>query len=257
MAETIQDYHVYTTGMSKSFKDKLFFLDKIEDITGMVDFGCADGALINHISETLDDICLVGYDINPQMVELAKRKGVIGNFTSDFNEALYLVNPNRSLLNLSSVIHEVYSYSLPHAVDTFWKNVFGSGFQYIAIRDFCISSSVNRKADINDWVKLIQNGEPCQIADYEGIWGSLRDNRNLLHFLLKYRYISNWEREVRENYFSLTLEKLLSKIPTDKYEIVYFQDYILPFTAMKIKEDFNIVIHDNTHIKLLLKKRAD
>lgn len=69
---------------------------------------------------------------------------------------------------------------------------------------------------------------------------------------MKYRYKENWDREVRENYFPITLEQLLSKIPTYKYEIIYFEDYILPFTSNKIKQDFDVDIHDNTHVKLLL-----
>ena len=91
--------------------------------------------------------------------------------------------------------------------------------------------------------------------DFESVWGSVRENRNLVHYLLKYRFLENWDREVRENYFGLSLERLLSKIPMDKYEIVYFEDYILPYTVNKIKEDFDIELHDNTHVKLLLKKR--
>lgn len=86
--------------------------------------------------------------------------------------------------------------------------------------------------------------------------GSLKSNRNLIHYLMKYRYKENWNREVRENYFPLSLEGLLSKIPTDQYEIVYFENYILPYTSKKVKEDFGIEIRDNTHIKLLLEKVA-
>ena len=150
------------------------------------------------------------------------------------------------------MIHEVYSYSNINGIDKFWNNVFEYDYKYIAIRDFCVSRSVNRNSDINDYTKVIQNADEKQIIDYESIWGSLRDNRNLIHYLMKYRYTENWDREVRENYFPITLEQLLSKIPTYKYEIIYFEDYILPFTSNKIKQDFDVDIHDNTHVKLLL-----
>ena len=257
MGESIKNYDIYIEGMGKSFQDKLFFMDKIDDITELVDFGCADGTLIEHMSKELPGVSLIGYDISQEMIKLAKGKDkTSGLFTSDFHEALSIINANKSLLNLSSVIHEVYSYSMPYAISEFWNSVFNSGFQYIAIRDFCVSSSVNRKADVNDWVKVIQRANANQVSDYESIWGSITENRNLLHFLMKYRYVSNWEREVRENYFPITMEKLLSKIPTDKYEIIYFEDYVLPFTANKIEEDFGVQLHDSTHVKLLLKRKS-
>lgn len=77
----------------------------------------------------------------------------------------------------------------------------------------------------------------------------------MIHFLMKYRYMRNWDRENNENYFPITLEKLLSMIPTEKYEIVYFQNYVLPFTSDQVKKDFDITIRDNTHIKILLKRK--
>jgi SAM-dependent methyltransferase len=256
MIESIKNYNVYTQGMSKSYQDKLFFLDKINDVTGLVDFGCADGTLIEHIADRLPNVKLVGYDINQDMIQLAMEKDkTCGLYTNDFNEAMRIINTDRSVLNLSSVIHEVYSYSMPYAINEFWNNVFNSGFQYIVIRDFCVSASVNRKADVNDWTKVIQKADVNQVTEYESIWGSIRENRNLVHFLMKYRYVTNWEREVRENYFPITLERLLSKVPTDKYEIIYFEDYVLPFIANKVKEDFGIHLHDSTHVKLLLRSK--
>lgn len=254
--QEINNYDVYTKGMSKSYQDKLFFLDKVkEDITGIVDFGCADGTLINYIDETTSDIKLVGYDIDENMVNLARRKSS-HIFSSDFNECLNNVEVCKSLLNLSSVLHEVYSYSTSGGVDLFWDMVFNNNFAYIAIRDLCASESINRPSNINDYAKLLQKSIPEQLAEYESIWGSTRENRNLVHYLMKYRYVENWAREVRENYFPLSLERLLSKIPTDKYEIVYFENYILPFTANKVKEDYDIELHDNTHVKLLLKRKV-
>jgi ribosomal protein L11 methylase PrmA len=254
--QKINNYDVYTNGMSKSYQDKLFFLDKInEDVTGIVDFGCADGTLIKYMDETTNGIKLVGYDIDENMVNLAKSKSS-HIFSTDFNECLHNVEADKSLLNLSSVLHEVYSYSTSGGIDLFWDMVFNNNFAYIAIRDLCASESINRPSNINDYTKLIQKTIKEQLSEYESIWGSTRENRNLVHYLLKYRYIENWAREVRENYFPLSLERLLSKIPTDKYEIVYFENYILPFTANKVKEDFDIELHDNTHVKLLLKRKG-
>ena len=254
----INNYDVYNKRMDKSFQDKLFFLDKIKDnVEAIVDFGCADGALIRHLSE-LTNIKLVGYDTDHNMIDIARTKTNKDNclFNEDFGEIIEEeIIPQESLLNISSVIHEVYSYLDSKDIEIFWDMVFYSNFKYISIRDLCANESINRPSNINDYTKLIQKANHSFLSDFESVWGSVRENRNLVHYLLKYRFLENWDREVRENYFGLSLERLLSKIPMDKYEIIYFENYILPYTANKIKEDFDIELHDNTHVKLLLKKR--
>lgn len=254
----INNYDIYNKRMDKSFQDKMFFLDKIKDnVETIVDFGCADGALIRHLSE-LTNIKLVGYDSDYNMIDIARSKTNKDNclFNEDFGEIIEeKIIPQESLLNISSVIHEVYSYLDSKDIEIFWDMVLDSNFKYISIRDLCASESINRPSNINDYTKLIQKAKPRFLSDFESVWGSVRENRNLIHYLLKYRFSENWDREVRENYFGLSLERLLSKIPMDKYEIIYFENYILPYTANKIKEDFDIELHDNTHVKLLLKKR--
>ena len=254
--QKINNLDVYTTGMQKSLNDKLFFMDKVDGIDRIVDFGCADGAFLRKMYKINPDIDYVGYDNNVEMITQARNLTDCEKFKNiRFTDEYAFSNTNNTLLNLSSVIHEIYSYSQPDEINTFWNNVLYKNYKYIAIRDFCISKSINRQSDINDYTKVIQNADKEQIDEYESIWGSLRDNRNLVHYLMKYRYTENWNREVRENYFPIPLETLLSMIPTYKYEIIYFEDYILSFTKNQIKEDFNIDLHDNTHVKLLLKRK--
>lgn len=254
--QKINNLDVYTTGMQKSLNDKLFFIDKVDGIDRIVDFGCADGAFLREMYKINPDIDYVGYDNNVEMITQARNSTDCEKFKNiRFTDEYAFSNTNNTLLNLSSVIHEIYSYSQPDEINTFWNNVLYKNYKYIAIRDFCISKSINRQSDINDYTKVIQNADKEQIDEYESIWESLRDNRNLVHYLMKYRYTENWNREVRENYFPITLETLLSMIPTYRYEIVYFEDYILSFTKNQIKEDFNIDLHDNTHVKLLLKRK--
>ena len=254
--QKINDLNVYTAGMQKSLKDKLFFMDKVSDIDTVVDFGCADGALIREMYKVNPNIKYVGYDNSLDMIYQARLDTDCEKFKNvRFTDKFTFYDGKNDLLNLSSVIHEVYSYSKPEEINIFWNQVLYHNFKYIAIRDFCISKSINRQSDINDYTKVIQSADKERIDEYESIWGSLRDNRNLVHYLMKYRYTENWNREVRENYFPIPLETLLSMIPTYKYEIVYFEDYILPFTKNKIKEDFDIDLHDNTHVKILLKRK--
>lgn len=92
------------------------------------------------------------------------------------------------------------------------------------------------------------------LNDFENKQGSIERNKNLLHFLMKYKYEKNWKREVLENYFPIPLEELLSMIPPS-YQIVYKDVFALPFTKEAIKKDFDIDIKDTTHLKLILQKK--
>jgi len=152
---------------------------------------------------------------------------------------------------LSSVIHEVYSYGAN--IEEFWNTVFS--YDYVVIRDMIPSYSIKRVSE--DYIKILKNSDPDsvkRIYEFLDVFGSLYHNENMIHYLLKYRYIENWDRECSENYFSLYLEELMNLIP-DNYEIVYQKHYILDFFKNKVKEDFNIDIKDNTHLQMILRRK--
>lgn len=49
----ISDINTYTSRMSKSCDDKLFFMNKISGVKNIVDFGCADGTLIREMNKVM------------------------------------------------------------------------------------------------------------------------------------------------------------------------------------------------------------
>lgn len=64
---------------------------------------------------------------------------------------------------------------------------------------------------------LSVGGLPLEVIlrSFEDVWGDVCDVRarkvnvkNLIHFLVKYRYVENWEREVQENYFPVSQDRL-------------------------------------------------
>lgn len=253
MVNKISDYKCYTKGMKKSIKDKLFFEGLIsDDVDTFVDFGCADGQILHQISLDFPEWKLIGIDNDAQMAEMAHK---LVPDAQIFQCIPSTMKSDHAILNISSVIHEIYSYLSKQKVDSFWKQVFDSGFKYISIRDLMLSISSCGPSDINDVRKIVKKSNNQQLLDFVGTYGDLMSKKNMLHFLMKYRYEENWNRELRENYFPITLEHLLNLIP-DHYEIIYFNHYILPFTKEKIKQDFDINIHDNTHVKILLKNKG-
>ena len=260
----ISNYDTYNEGMAKSYEDKLFFMEYIENdesIESIVDYGCADGTMITHMAERLPKLNYFGYDIDPKMVRIANSKEKVFMADTIWKNITGLIKPEQSLLNCSSVIHEVYSYGTGGEIEQFWNRVKFTGFKYIAIRDFSVSKSINRQVSPNDYKNLFTNStyeQAERIMQFEKIWGPISQNKNLIHYLMKYRYTDNWEREVRENYFPIYFENLLNTLLYDNlYDIVYLNHYILPFTKSKIEKDFNITLTDNTHVQILLKRKGD
>ena len=255
MINAIADLNKYNTDMEKSMKDKTFFLDYINvaDIDAIVDFGCANGALLDVMPK---EWAKYGVDNNPDMQKICKEKSYpVYNSLDEVKDL-----KTRTLLNMSSVIHEVYSYLSDEEIAHFWNRVFAAGFEYISIRDMMLSGNTVRPADaIVEDIFYINGKFNNQYANsFLEEWinpYSEIDQTDLLHYLLKYKYTDNWARENAECYIPISVEQLKALIPAN-YEIVYEEEYVLPFLKNQVKLDFGYEIKDNTHIKLLLKKKG-
>jgi len=254
----ISNYQAYADGMAKSMDDKLFFVNNI-DFDVIVDFGCANGIFLSKLQTMKPNVKIIGYDLDDVM--LSKARVVLDEdalLTTSWDEVVAeLSNYENPLLNLSSVIHEVYSYSHSSVIKKFWeKQVFGGNFKYITIRDMIPSSDIHKNELENfrqDVRKVRKRANKFYLNDFEKRWGSISDNyRTFCHFLLKYRYIDNWEREVTENYLPVSLETVKTKIPSS-YNIEYEQDFIVPFIKDRVGKDFGVKITHSTHVKMVLK----
>lgn len=257
----ISNLQSYIDGMGKSMQDKLFFSDMV-NFDVIVDFGCADGTFLEHILKTNPGVKVIGYDLDETMLSQARsRLGNKATLTSNWDEVVKEVYRFKSpLLNLSSVIHEVYSYSHPKVVKEFWdKQVFGGDFKWITIRDMIPSVEIG-KEEINqfkdDVRRVKMKTDRYYLESFEDRWGTISDNyRTFMHYLLKYRYTDNWEREVNEDYLPVSLETVKTKIP-NSYKVVYEQDFLLPFLKQQVKQDFNVDLTHSTHTKMIIQNKG-
>lgn len=253
--EEIASKDKYNTSMSKSVLDKMFFLDKVPDDIVIVDWGCADGSLLKEIIKFFPDNDYIGYDINEEMISKARKNIDDVVFTSEFKMLITELQDYQDktvVINLSSVIHEVYSYRNTEEIDEFWNTVFKLA-DIVVIRDMIFEQHMDRASDPNDVRKIRANADRRYLQDFESIEGSIKNNKNLIHYLMKYRWKDNWEREVREDYFPLSRERLDRIIPND-FKIRYETMFALPYTQRRVEEGFGIEIKDNTHIKLILER---
>lgn len=251
---TIRCFETYNNEMKKSMIDKIFFIDKIETDV-IVDYGCADGSLVGFLKELFPNITCIGFDNDITAINLAKENHQDIKFFSkwkDVTHHLLAMKYSSATLVLSSVFHEIFHYCSEETVDRTFDNIFSSNlFKYIAIRDMSVSKSIVRKSDEVHVANIFKYANRDHLNDFQGIWGNISQNENLVHFLMKYRYIMNWDREVRENYFPVHYEEFFQLIP-DCWNIIYHDHFILPFIKNVVKQDFNIDLIDNTHLKLIL-----
>jgi len=262
--------------MTASMEDKLFFVDMLPDYDSIskqrkliVDFGCADGTMTRMLSSIFsNDADVIGYDISTSMINLAKSKCDSGQeknlmFTEHWDDVKAELNDKKKhckVLILSSVIHEVYSYATKeNSVSDFWDKVINSGFDYVVIRDMSLNEAMTNTIPSYFTMESlyahldIKYGD--QLKDFEKIWGSIRKSKkNLYHFLLKYMWTINWDREVRENYFPLSTEELM-EIMGKNYNLIFFSHFNIPFLVNKIENDIKhlIKIDEPTHIKCIYK----
>ena len=237
--------------------DKLFLADKVGNSNIFIDFGCGDGALLRAMQKLFPEHLYLGYDNNPDMVKCA-RKQTRGNnpaFVGSLDELVAFKEKHRgtTCLILSSVLHEIYHYG-PAEVENFWRFVWSIGFDYIAMRDMCVSRTASRPADPISAARIRQVFDPDKLVEWESNWGSLDENWSLVHFLLHYRYLDNWTREVRENYLPINMETLLQKVNTSYFPI-FVEHYTLPFLREQVWLDFAIQLQERTHLKLILKRK--
>jgi len=249
----------YIEGMSYSMADKLFFVDLI-NFDCIVDFGCADGSFLDKLSKLKPGVKIIGYDLDPLMLSQASSKlGKDAILTDSWSEAIRQTTGYKSpLLNLSSVIHEVYSYTKRNSdIGYFWSNqVFGGDFKYITIRDMIPSVAMD-KEEISQFKQDVKNvrmkTDKFYLKSFEENWGSINSNyRTFMHYLLKYKFIDNWDREVKENYLPVSLETIKSKIP-GQYKITYEESFVLEHLKKQVKMEFNINLNHTTHTKMIIK----
>lgn len=253
----IPDMLGYNIEMRKSLVDKVFFVDKI-DAEVIVDFGCADGAMIAFLRAVFPERTYIGFDISEGELAAARERIPGVELFSDYAALIERIEVLRgeglrTAVVCNSLIHEVHSYGTQTSVDEFWSRIFSDAFDYVVIRDMCVGRSATRQSDTLSVLRVRQLYHPDRLAEFEQTWGSIDANWSLVHFLLKYRYEANWTREVKENYLPLNYEDLLRRIPR-RWEPVFHEHFVLPFIRQRVKADFGIDLQDRTHVKLILQR---
>ena len=263
MKPEITNYNTYLARMDVSLPDKAFFVYRAPLARVIVDFGCAAGNLFRYIrSISNQEYIMIGYDNDATMRELASEAAdIVCGTLAELREAIehtlaaHDLTMKNVLFNFSSVIHEMNSYEIDDIFS--FINVLRPG--YISIRD--MKFRCKRKIP-NDWFLISDEKYLKQFHSFlahRGIF--LPDLANFAEYLLKYKYIENWERELEERYFFgfARAERYYDElIDNHKYRSTWDVNYCLPHFDRQIKDDFNIFFNVSdyftTHEQLLLER---
>lgn len=256
------DLDIYTTEMSKSIWDKAFFMDKIIGAKCVIDFGCADGAMIRYLAPLFPDIFFIGYDMNDELITRAREVGPFYPNTiyfctkaSNVNETLDYIKerfqPEEICINFSSVLHEVYSSTgglvgIQYLIDQLQP-------RYITIRDMYCDEYLPIPPAI--FRQMFDTVDKKAYSAYVSIFGVPVYWRDLNHLLMKLQWKDNgYEEELKEDYFSWGIDQFNKDIGNN-YNTIFDCYYQLPYLGEKWKKEYGWYNPDaHTHAQFILRR---
>lgn len=257
-------FELYAQRMAQSLPEKLFFVENfgLDGVEAIVDFGCADGALLASLAPVLPGVHRIGYDLSELAVARAAKR-TDGAFFSDWDALeAHLAQLRRAGIHkiglvASSVLHEVYAYGGQAAGEQFWHRLLDGPFTHFALRDMTISASEIGQDDgaLRPALLTACRAAGCLdlLTQFETRWGQVTTRERRTHFLLKYRYRENWARELGENYLPITAEEIEGRVARG-FKIERFDHARLPFLEGQAQKDLGTGFPCATHLKLIARK---
>jgi hypothetical protein len=163
--------------------------------------------------------------------------------------------PQLSLMSVAKVFnYGANKYSkFNYSHGTNWLRYYDAAQRHL--NAWMIGEDIDELSKTHEFEAIKANAKTALLNSFVGRWGSLKLKRNLIHFLLKYRYEENWKREVRENYLPVTVEDFLKRLRKPQYRISYFRHIQYYHFTDCVKEDFGIEIQEATHLKIILNRK--
>ena len=262
--DKIEDISSYISGMSTTIKDKCWWIDKIpDDVNTVIDYGCAQGDLAIMIDKLAPNrFRYIGVDCSEEMLALARHNfsfhspaSIVTLFYRELPDAIDHCDPSKTVLVLNSVIHEIFSYLSNAEYKVLLREMFSAGFRCIAIRDMSVPIIHMQNTQIEKVVDAIESSKYAPLwKEYLGCSGMDNLPIKITEFFLKYRYTSNWNREIKEIYLWPWLATLAidGYMEMGRYAVTDEEKFSIPYIRQKIHSDFGIDWPYDTHKKVLM-----
>lgn len=242
--------------MAKPLQAKLRVAEYIpQNAQNILDVGCADGTVTLALAELFPDKHFVGIDLDESFIAQANNAVAERGLTNITFRTMYL----RDLLAeeqrfdaviFISVLHEFFSYgegisSVLKALADANELLLPGGD--IIIRDMILMAYSQTATYLVPEMREKINQHPGyhqQLTDFEQHYGTIATIYALNHFLLKYMYVDNWERELPEIYVPVTYEQYENAFSLLGMEMMLRDHSTLPYLKSKWQEDFGFTEHE-------------
>jgi|GEM_PF-1562305 2-polyprenyl-3-methyl-5-hydroxy-6-metoxy-1,4-benzoquinol methylase len=241
----------YLDRMQKSEQEKLHVVDYIpEDADAILDVGCANGPITKAIAHLRPHAHVMGIDLSDDFIAAANAKREEVENPPVFEKVWLrqlLDRPERyDAVTFVSVLHEFYTYgnkkpSVIKAIADSYELLNPGG--KIIIRDMILPQRMKTATFTAEHIMKKIRANPAMESltrDFEEAHGPLTDLYAVNHFLLKYMYTENWERECPENYVGVTLEEYEDIARELNMTMIDKRTYLIPYLREKWKADFGL-----------------
>lgn len=246
--DEIKNPQTYLDRMSKPLQEKLKVAKYFsKNVKSVLDVGCADGTITLALADMYPEINFVGIDLDQSFVDIANQK--IENRQNVKFECVYLREKladeeKFDVVLFCSVLHEFFSYgegisSVVKALSDA-RELLNPGGE-IVIRDMLLYEYAEKSqlwmpeilAKLKSKVEMIP-----MIDEFERYYGKIVSIKQVNHFLLKYMYTDNWQREVKENYVPVSFEKYDKMFDLLGMVVSFQRSSTIPFLKDKWRNDF-------------------
>jgi len=248
----IRDRAVFLDRMAKSLKEKLKVSRFIpRDARSVLDVGCADGIVTIALAYMFPHIQFMGIDLDEEFIERANKSAQAENLSNVRFECMYLrdllARPEKfDAVLFVSVLHEFYTYgegisSVLKALADAHELLNQNG--EIVIKDMILHEySKHTGSQVTPILEKVSGDTSRRqyIVDFEKHFGPMVTLYTLNHFLLKYMYVENWERECSEHYVPVTFEQYNQIFSLLGMDLQFQDSYLIPFLKNKWMKDFRI-----------------
>lgn len=266
--DEIHNLDIYLKRMAATLADKCWWVEQLPpDIDTVVDYGCAQGDLALYLGKTNPGrFHYIGIDNSPAMLALIEknRDRLFGDAKVAFYESIAGIadrcDTGRAVLVLNSVMHEVFSYLTDEEQEALLADMFGAGFRFVAIRDMNMPRLDAAPFDFDGAQSVIERSPSAGMWNEYNVylngarrgehWGSRA--LRVAEFLLKYKYIDNWDREMKETYYWDWLRMTERFWRKEGYRVAVDLKFHIPFLRHQINADFGFDFPFDTHRKILL-----
>lgn len=260
--DEIKDYKAYTERMKLGLYDKCWWIDKVlPQVDTVIDYGCANGDLQDMIESIAPGkFKYIGIEANHNFYDELDRRNILhAERITHIQDGE--INWGNTILVMNSVVHEIYNYYGSFEFLDVVSYCIDKGIRHIAIRDMNYSvdirglDAVSAEALLNNLkgVKYRFALKDSAMAD-EYFKTHENDFKGLIEYFLKYKYVENWERESKEEYFCSWMDDLDEWFSLNENMVCEYVDFftILP-QIRQVEKDFGITWSKavKTHAKVL------